>query len=85
MLLVSCIIVRLPTDSFALFGRVKEEGEGVEEVLIYGRFYTLFCIGRWWAKDDIMGLWVARRRGGEGYGYDGQCLPKVPRCLVTWI
>lgn len=68
VLLVSCIIVRLPTDSFALFGRGKEEGEGVEEVLIYGRFYTLFCIGRWWAKDDIMGLWVARRRGGEGYG-----------------
>lgn len=31
VLLVSCIIVRLPTDSFALFGRGREEGEGVEE------------------------------------------------------
>lgn len=67
VLLVSCILVRLPTDSFDVFGRGGGEvgggGEGVEEVLIYGRFYNFSCIGRWWAKDDIMGRWVARRRG----------------------
>lgn len=94
VLLVSCIIVRLPTDSFDLLGRGKEEEAGVGKVLIYGRFYILFFVSVGGGQKTIS--WGYGLRGG---GLDESRLKvgvmdrtdtttstlKVPWCLVTWI
>lgn len=94
VLLVSCIIVRLPTDSFDLLGRGKEEEAGVGKVLIYGRFYILFLYR------SVVGK--RRYHGAMGCGAGGldesrlkvgvmdrtdttTSTLKVPWCLVTWI